>query len=60
MKLMGGNMTLIRLMQLFPLLEKEKQPSKAGHRQVGIIHVRQCLRQVAWTLAVWSREGTEL
>lgn len=34
MKLMGGNMTVIRLTQLFSLLKEEKQPSKAGNRQV--------------------------
>lgn len=30
-------MTVIRLTRLFSLLEKKKQPSNAGNRQVGLI-----------------------
>jgi hypothetical protein len=37
MKLMGDNMTAVRLTWLSSLLKKEEQPSKAGNRQAGLI-----------------------
>ena len=60
MKLMGGNMTVIRLTRLSSLLKKEEQPSEAGSGQAGLILVRQCFRHIAETPFLWSQEWAEL
>lgn len=50
MKLMGDNMTVIRLTWLSSLLKKEEQSSEAGHRQAGLDYMKQGWRDIAWTL----------